>query len=303
MKKPDILEIDITDKGLKINSELFTFPIDLNKLSLIFGEPDFFKMKYNDIYTWHEIGVLGYSKKKKQIETLEIYLSNQKDLKFSPRKLFNQVLKINGESYQEIKFKKNKKSDFVEKQIGNNSLYMEFNEKDSQYSTISITDFKEPPILQDPDRYDYKPVAGEKMEFADFNFKLAIIQILMYEKELLRPKFDLYEFVERYKDREIDVDEEGYALIPEVTAYFEKLEIDKKFASEITEIYQDGGDDIYLNMLCFWDGEDDVFNINTITDVEQFSNLKTLSLFSDTQFKEREYLKSKGIGVENIYIR
>lgn len=297
MKKPENLEIEITDKGLKINSELFTFPIDLSKLNLIFGEPDFFKMTYNDIYTWHEIGILGYSKKKKEIETLEIYLSNQKDLKFSPRKLFSQVLKINGEYYQEMKFERNKKSDFVEKQIGNNSLYMEFNKEDNQNSSISITGFKEPPALQDPDKYDHKTIAGEKMEFADFNFKLAVMQVLMYEKELLRPKFDLYEFVERYKGREIDVDEEGYDLIPEVTAYFEKLEIAKKFASEITEICQDGGDDIYMNMLCFWDGEDDVFNINTFTDVEQFYNLKTLSLFSDTQFKEREYLKRKGIGV------
>ncbi|CAA9198634.1 DUF6892 domain-containing protein [Flavobacterium collinsii] len=154
--------------------------------------------------------------------------------------------------------------------------------------------------VQDLNKYSFKPVEGEKIEFTDFNFKLAIIQELMYEKELIFPKFDLCEFVDRYRGREIDLEEEGYDFIPEVTSYFEKLEIDKKFAAEIVEIYQDGSNGVYMNMLWFWDGEDDEFNIKSFKDVEQFPNLRKMTLFYDTPFKERQYLKSRGIEIEDV---
>lgn len=35
----------------------------------------------------------------------------------------------------------------------------------------------------------------------------------MYDKELLTPKFDIYDFVKVYEEREIDVDKEGYEPI------------------------------------------------------------------------------------------
>lgn len=78
------------------------------------------------------------------------------------------------------------------------------------------------------------------IEFKDFNFKLVVIQQLMYERELITPKFDAYDFAASYKERAIEIDEEGYEIIPEIKDYFEKLEVDEKYAAEITEIYQDG---------------------------------------------------------------
>ena len=60
-------------------------------------------------------------------------------------------------------------------------------------------------------------------EFQDINFKLCVIEELMYTKNLLTPKFDIYEFVENYKDRKIDIDEEGYDIIPEVLEYFKQI--------------------------------------------------------------------------------
>lgn len=135
---------------------------------------------------------------------------------------------------------------------------------------------------------------GEKIEFTDFNFKLAIIEELMYIKELIQPKFDIFEFVDSYEEREIDVEKEGYDPIPEAIEYFKELEIDKKFATEITQIYQDGGNDIYMNIIPYWDGEDDSFNIEVYDDIKHFPNLKKMTLFSNDD-KVYEELKLQGI--------
>ncbi|MBS7229398.1 hypothetical protein KHA90_00030 [Flavobacterium psychroterrae] len=149
------------------------------------------------------------------------------------------------------------------------------------------------------DKYAFQKIEGEKITFKDFNFKLAIIQILMYEKELITPKFDLYEFIDLYDKRDIDIEKEGYDFIPEVTAYFENLEIDLKFAEQITEIIQDGGDDIYGELYRFWDGEDDVFNIKSSDDFVNFKNITKVELFYDEDETLANELRNRGIHVEN----
>ena len=124
------------------------------------------------------------------------------------------------------------------------------------------------------DKYLIKELNEELIEFSDFGFKLSIIQELMYNKELIQPKFDLFEFVVWYTKRDIDLEEEGYEPIPEVTQYFKDLPIPKKYASAITEIYQDGGNDIYMQLLRFGEGWEDYWDIEFIDDVKQFPNLK-----------------------------
>ena len=96
----------------------------------------------------------------------------------------------------------------------------------------------------------------------------------MYNKELLKPKFNLNEFVEWYDSRAIDIEKEGYQPIPEVTQYFKDLQVPKKLASEITEIYQDGGNDIYLQLLRFGEGWESYWDIEVAEDAKHFSNLK-----------------------------
>jgi len=138
---------------------------------------------------------------------------------------------------------------------------------------------------------------GEKIEFCDFNFKLLIIQELMYNQKVLTPLFDIYEFIKEYDKREIDIEDEGYEIIPEVKTYFEQLEIPKQLAEKVTEIYQDGGNEIYLNLIPFWDGEDDIFDITSTEDVIHFPNLKTMTLLG-TDNALLDELKTKGIQAE-----
>lgn len=51
------------------------------------------------------------------------------------------------------------------------------------------------------------------LKFENFNFKLAIIQELMYEQEVLAPKFDAYDYCDKHG---IDIDGYYCEIIPEI---------------------------------------------------------------------------------------
>ena len=136
--------------------------------------------------------------------------------------------------------------------------------------------------------------------FKDFNFKLAAIQVLMYEKEILTPKFDLNEFIEKLTARKIDVEQEGYEIIPEVKEYFEKLEIPENLLREVDVIYQDGGNHIHHQLVPFWDGEDETFNITSTEDISLLPNLKKITLLFDEEQKMVEEFSEKGIEAQYL---
>lgn len=226
-------------------------------------------------------------------------LLRHKKYNFTPSALYTGKLKIGDQDYTTIKVeRKDEYDDSMEITLGVNHVFIDLNES-NEIAAIEISEVKLPEPVEDPDRYKFAPITGGKINFKDFNFKLAVIQVLMYEKELLRPAFDIFEFAKRHRAREIDVDKEGYDIIPEVKEYFEKLEIDRKYANEITEIIQDGDNDIYMNMIAFWSGEDDVFNIRSFEDVVHFRNLKKIELFYDENIDTiRKELGAKGISVD-----
>lgn len=151
-----------------------------------------------------------------------------------------------------------------------------------------------------PKKYKSVKLDEPVLEFTNFNFKLAVLEVLMYEKELIEPKFDIYEFAEEYAYRDIDVDSEGYEPIAEAKKWFKNLQIPKRLAEEVTELLMDGGDEIYFQIVPFWDGEDGEFEINKITEeeVRQFPNLKRMVLMSSKPKKVVEVLEKCGIQVE-----
>ena len=120
------------------------------------------------------------------------------------------------------------------------------------------------------------------LTFTSFNFKLAVMEVLMYEKGLLAPKLDAHEFAREYSRRKIDIDAEGYEPIPEIRKWLEKYPVPERLAPEVTEIEMDGGSEIYTQLCPFWDGEDGAFDLNTVTEAElrQFPNLKHITLMS-----------------------
>ncbi len=144
--------------------------------------------------------------------------------------------------------------------------------------------------------YKIKKCKEEVLEFSDINFKLAVVQQLMYDKELLEPKFDIFRFAELYDGKEIDT--ESDTMIKPALNWFKKLPVPKRLAAEIETIRSDGGDDVYMNIIPQWDGEDKVFYIKSITpeEIKQFPNLKSVSIFASDEVLE--VFRSCGIEVE-----
>lgn len=136
------------------------------------------------------------------------------------------------------------------------------------------------------------------LHFDNINFKLAIVQTLMYDLKLLEPSFDIYDFANQYKDEEIDT--ESYTIIEPALNYFRNLPIPKKFASQVETIYMDGGNEVYMNLIPQWDGEDGCFDLNevTLTELEQFPNLKQATIMSSNFDKIKETFDTANIEVE-----
>jgi|LakMenEpi03Aug12_release.lakeMendotaPanAssembly.Ray.scaffolds.fasta_scaffold989774_2 hypothetical protein len=136
-------------------------------------------------------------------------------------------------------------------------------------------------------------------KFTDFNFKLAVIQVLMYEKKVLQPAFDIHNFVRKYTGRKINIEKEGYKIIPEVKKFFEDLEIPSELLNKVEKIYQ-GSNKIYLQLCPFWSGEDELFNITKTEDLRLLPNLKKITLYYDDEKKMVNEFKAKGIDAEYL---
>ncbi|CAM1363181.1 conserved hypothetical protein [Tenacibaculum litoreum] len=141
---------------------------------------------------------------------------------------------------------------------------------------------------------------SNQLNFKELNFKLAVINELMYVQEVLQPKLDVYEFIEKQRDLTSSeaydiIEEEGYEIIPEVLEYFKNLELTSEMVENIEELNMDGGDEIYGQITPFWNGEDDVFSVNSAVDSTLLPNLKRISLLYSENDSLLEEFQEKGI--------
>lgn len=132
---------------------------------------------------------------------------------------------------------------------------------------------------------------SQPIPFADTNFKLAVVQELMYNQNLL-PRFDLREYAAA---QGFTYDEGSFGAVPEALAYFEALEVPAELAGKITEIYMDGGNEIYLEIAPGWDGEDGLFDVDEFADVRHFPHLKSMTLLYTGNQEALEALRARGI--------
>lgn len=144
---------------------------------------------------------------------------------------------------------------------------------------------------------------GRESDFLHFdtlNFKLAIIQVLMYDLHLLKPEFDIYDFADHYEGEKIDTDSD--IIIEPAMNFFKEMEIPKNFAPYVEMLYMDGGNDVYMNIIPQWDGEDESFDLNEITleELQQFPNLKKAIIMSSNFNKVKEVFEAANIAVEPL---
>ena len=136
------------------------------------------------------------------------------------------------------------------------------------------------------------------LQFDNFNFKLAIIQELMYDINVLQPEFDIYEFAKEYKGEAIDTESE--TAIEPALDYFKNLQIPKSLAKEVGSFYMDGGNEVYMNIIPLWDGEDGYFDLNDVSlaELKQFPNLTEATVLTDDFDKIKKIFDAAGIKVE-----
>lgn len=138
------------------------------------------------------------------------------------------------------------------------------------------------------------------LPFTHLNFKLAVIQRLMYELEVLTPRFDLFDFAAQYAGKPIDT--ESTTVIRPALNWFKRLPVPARLAPELTSFTMDGGDDVYMNIIPQWDGEDDVFNLDAVDDAElvQFPNLREATIMSGDYAGVSRVFAEHGIDVRPL---
>lgn len=280
----------MTKQVVIVTFELIKFPTSITYLNSILGEPS---REYWDDNMWHvawdDLGIYTEYGVMDNVISLSFLQHPQEEVKYRSIGLYEGDIYLNGVSVRG-------KKDFDGK-IGPWALYalcygLEGNSP--VYSYQLGKNYSYVASAKKKNIYAVKNNVKDSITFSDFNFKLAVIDELMYVQEVLKPMVEVYEFANLYKGRSIDVDAEGYDPIPELVAYFKALKIDKKWADSVTEIYQDGGNEIYRTICPFWDGEDDTFTIGSFADIDQFPNLKKMTLFQ-TEESVLDALKAKGI--------
>ncbi|MFB9053882.1 DUF6892 domain-containing protein [Formosa undariae] len=287
----------LSSSGFKINNSTIEFPVSIDALkNSLDANYRTFKAKNNTIFTWDALGILGYSEDGEQIDSLTLELEPD-GYDFSPKSKFSGTFHFNDEEI--ITYYKTHKTERVELFEGDdcgalvqNNISAWFDVNDTVISAIEISNYESYERWQGipEDKYIIKPLNEEALTFVDFGFKLSVIEELMYVKGLLEPMFDIHEFSRWYKGRDIDINEEGYEPIAEVEQYFKDLPIPKRLALELTEIYQDGGNDIYMNLSPFSGGAVDYWDIETCVDAKQFPNLKKVTLCYATESAYEEFI-------------
>ncbi|MBQ7410912.1 MAG: hypothetical protein IJW20_05990 [Clostridia bacterium] len=132
----------------------------------------------------------------------------------------------------------------------------------------------------------------------DFNFKLVIVNNLMYNSKNAKPTFEKeYNEImasEQYKNennkifKEILHDEMCMSLYN----YLKNLVISDEDLAKIEKMYFDGGSQIYQDLAPSWDGESKIFDVTSIEGIERLVNLKKIDIYSLTTREVEEKLKT-----------
>lgn len=287
--------INIKDDCIMFFGKSVEIPTKLNTLKEVLGQGNIEKLPNgNPIYVWEQNGFYAWLDGE-EVTGIRINI-NIKEFKLCNKNFEGKIL-INNQNIETLKWKKDEYNIGKEYKIGKFNLFLE---KNSEFLTIEVEGEKK---LEKNDKYELNHLEEPILKFDNFNFKLCIIEELMYKKNLLLPRFNSYEFALQYEKRKIDIEEEGYEPIKEIVQWFKEKEIPVSMASYIEEILMDGGNEIYTQIIPFWDGEDDYFDIKDITDneIKQFPNLKKITLLpSKNNHKIIEKFKNYGIEVEEL---
>ena len=309
------LEIDLQNNSMIINGTSLAFPLSLKDIEVVLGKPDRVVKKENKFikYIYDKAGIVfEHSFEVKQhLKSCEVYIDEEHlitelclyfgekvkpmwdegELPLNPCKT---LITCNGKSPYFISDRQ---------RVGDFNLILwtpygtNFNGiAETITDTLSISYF--PEFKHGRESYILKETDEEVLRFDNINFKLTIIQVLMYDLLVLKPYFDIYDFADEFSELEIDT--ESMEIIQPALEYMMNLPIPKKYAEQVQEIYMDGGNEIYLNLIPQWDGEDDGFDLNEVSlkELQQFPNLKQATIISSNFEHVKETFDKQGVQVK-----
>ena len=309
------LEINLHNNSMIFNGTSLAFPLSLKDIETVLGKPDqvvkrdnkFIKYIYDNIgiVFEHSFTIKNHLKKSKTyideehlISTVFLYygdvvksMTGEKEL---PKQPCQAVVLSDGKSPYFFSDRH---------RVGEFNLILwtpygtNFNgTTETITDTLSISYF--PEIKNERESYKLKTPDEEVLHFDNINFKLAIIQVLMYDLEVLKPVFNIFDFAE--ESSELNIDTESMEIIQPALEYMMNLPIPKKYAEQVQEIYMDGGNEIYLNLIPQWDGEDDGFDLNEVSlkELQQFPNLKQATIISSNFEHVKEMFDKQGVQVK-----
>ena len=262
------------------------FPLSLKDIETVFGKPDrFFKKEGQFIkYIYDELGfVFVHSFEIKQhLKSCEVYIDEEH--------LITSLYLYFGEKVKPMWDEEELPLNPCKTLITCNGI------PETITDTLSISYF--PEVKHERESYKLKETDEELLHFDNINFKLTIIQVLMYDLRVLKPYFDIYDFADEFSELEIDT--ESMEIIQPALDYMINLPIPKKYAEQVQEIYMDGGNEIYLNLIPQWDGEDDGFDLNEVSlkELQQFPNLKQATIISSNFEHVKKTFDKQGVQVK-----
>jgi len=328
--------IDVLDNAVSINGRVLEFPMSYEEIKELLGEArivtDGDDEAVHITYYYDELGL--------EFEGSPSYLSNlkrKKAYKDNDHNIVGLTLYVTGDNVYDFKNGKSENNyvgnlTVLGKQIDKEETWKSIlgygyqplldpgskEERNIQVSTTIYTEdqgafydgerlLKDVIITFEPERpkcevdYDIKSPNEKCLVFDTFNFKLAVINELMYNQEVLKPYFDIYDYM-AYKKAHWDLETDKN--IRAAVKYFKELPIPSRLADHVTEINMDGSDEIYMNIAPEWDGRDERFDFNSLSEAElkQFKNLKKILIFGNEKdaAKLRKICDPLGIIVEPL---
>lgn len=313
--------IDVLDYEIVVNGNMIKFPASEQELTDALGEPRVVGEGDNTYYIYDDIGISfgranvlylkknkGFVDKEHLITSCEVYVCDEGLIQWEhAKKTYDGNVTFFGnmwESYNQFwgtdKYRWKDGDEWKTSHIG-----MSMRGRKEQPNYIDGQVNKNVYLSYNPVRpkttenYNIVEPDEECLEFDNFNFKLAVIQELMYEQEVLKPYFDIYDYLDFKKSR---ANTESFKNVKPAVDFFKNIKIPVSLADKVQSINMDGGNDIYINICPMWDGEDDRFDLTKVSleELKQFPNLKHITVMAtDGVEGVQSVAKELGIEVEN----
>lgn len=309
------LEINLQNNSMIIDGISLAFPLSLKDIEAVLGKPDQVVKKENKFIKYiydtagiifeHSFSIKNHLKKSKTyideehlISTVFLYygdvvksMTGEKELPKQPC----QAVVLSDRKSPYFFSDRHRVGDF------NLILWTPYGTNFNGIAeiitdTLSISYF--PDVKHERESYKLKETDEELLHFDNINFKLTIIQVLMYDLEVLKPVFNIFDFAEESSG--LNIDTESIEIIQPALEYMMNLPIPKKYAEQVQEIDMDGGNEIYLNLIPQWDGEDDDFDLNEVSlkELRQFPNLKQATIISSNFEHVKKTFDKQGVQVK-----